>query len=143
MSSVGSGFKQPVTRNFVMTQKDDGSGQEWGPRIFLQSDIDTFLSNYASDIKVTGGAYIVNNFNTRMDNLNHSGDRITKRNTIIDMGKEYIFGNTTEPRLIVLRKIKVYGLSSEGGMGQVGYIPVEYNVSDDINSYFQVKVARV
>lgn len=149
MSSVSSGFKQPLTRTFVQTQDDAGyNGGEWGPYLFYQSDIDTWITAQveAGYLKVTGGAYIITsgNFSTVINNLSASGNRIAERRTIIDMGKEYIIGNTTEARLIVLRKVRLYGSASEGGADNyVGYILTENNTSASLSGRFQVKVARV
>jgi hypothetical protein len=145
MSSISSGFKQRLTRTFVQTQ-DNNSG-EAGPIFFKQSDIDSWIQSNSSDIKATGGAYIITgDFSTVINSLSNSDglQRITERKTIIDMGKEYIIGNIFEPRLVVLRKVKVYGPTSVGGDStNAVYVAVENNLESDTALRFQVKVARV
>jgi hypothetical protein len=143
MPSVGTYKAQPVTRTFTVTQGPDSTGVYY----FTQSTIDSWYSSNSSDLsKVSDGLYIVTgNFYNTMNNLNSTGT-YDGRKTLIDFGKEIVFGNSVNSRLIVLRRVQFFGAASIGGDGSEGYVVVENNTTDLAPSdwgRFTVRVARV
>lgn len=144
MPSVGTYKAQPLTRTYVCTQE---SGDHWGTYYFSASAIDSWVSDNSSDIiKVSESLLIVTgDFASVMDNLNTSG-RFTARKSLVDFGKQIVIGNEVNSRLVVLRRVQVYGPASEGGDGSEAYVVVENNTTDLAPSdagRWTVRVARV
>ncbi len=141
--SVSRSFAQPITRNFVITQGPDSTGVYY----FTQSDIDAWYSDNTSDVnKVTPSLYIVTgNFYDTMMNLDNAGE-VDGRKTLLDGGKEIIFGNTANSRLLVLRRVQFFGTAPNAGDGFEAYVVVENNTDElapgDWGRY-TVRVARI
>lgn len=144
MPSVGTFKAQPTTRCFVITQGPDSTGVYY----FLASTIESWYASNSGDVtKLGAGLYIVpgTNFYSVMNNLNNDGSE-DGRKTLIDMGKEIIFGNSVNSRLIVLRKIQFFGPVATGGDGYEAYVCVENNTTELAPSdwgRYTVRVARI
>lgn len=146
MPSIGTFKAQPVTRCFVCTQE---SGDHWGTYYFNASAIESWFNGNTDTVtKVSEGLYIVAssaNFYDVMQDLNSNG-RYTARKTLIDFGKDVIIGNEVNSRLLVLRRVQVFGEASVGGDGSEAYVVVENNTTD-LAPYdagrFTVRVARI
>lgn len=144
MPSVGSFKAQPTTRCFVITQGPDSTGVYY----FLASTIDSWYASNSADVTKLGeGLYIVpgTDFYNVMSDLSSDGS-YDGRKTLIDMGKEIIFGNSVNSRLIVLRKIQFFGPVATGGDGFEAYVVVENNTDELAPSdwgRYTVRVARI
>ena len=154
MSSLLSQFSQPVTRNFVIT--NDGNGAYF----YSQTDIDTWYAANASKVQKLGSIYLIKGTtsgstftdvllgNNGATELEHTLPNIDQRKTIKDMGKEILFGDADDTRLLVLRKVQSYSPAAQGGptdTDYTGYIVVENNAEDlgGNAGRFVVKVARI
>jgi hypothetical protein len=142
MPSVGSFKAQPVTRTFAITQGPDSTGVYY----FTQSRINDWYADNSSEVNKLGeGFYIVKgNFYNIMNDLNNNGS-YDGRKSLIDFGKEIVFGNEVNSRLIVLRRVQFFDDSSVGGDGREGYVCVENNTSNLAPSdwgRYTVRVAR-
>ncbi len=146
MPSIGTYKAQPVTRTFVCTQESD---DHYGTYYFNNAAIQSwFDANTDAITKVSEGLYIVANsanFASVMDDLETSG-RYTARKTLIDFGKDIVIGNEANSRLLVLRRVQVFGAAAVGGDGGEGYVVVENNTTDLATNdagRFTVRVARI
>lgn len=142
MSSTLSFKAQPLTRTFVITQGPDQTGVYY----FTKENVDSWFESNMDDIrKVSGSFYIITgSFVNTMNNLNYEGTW-DGRKSLIDFGKEIIFGNERESRLIVLRRVQFFGDASAGADGHEGYVVVENNTTNLAPSdwgRFTVRVAR-
>jgi len=155
MTSIASQFAQPVTRNFVMTNEGNGA------YLYSQDDIDTWYAANASKVQklgktrylitgTTSGSTFVDVLlgNNGATELEHSLPNISERKTMKDMGKEILFGDADDSRLLVLRKVQSYSPAAEGGptnTNYTGYVVVENNAEDlgGNAGRFVVKVARI
>lgn len=155
MSSLLSQFSQPVTRNFVMTNEGNGA------YFYSQTDINTWYAANASKVQKLGTTrYLITGTtsgstftdvllgNNGATELGHSLPNIDQRKTIKDMGKEILFGDADDARLLVLRKVQSYSPATQGGptdTDYTGYIVVENNAEDlgGNAGRFVVKVARI
>jgi hypothetical protein len=154
MPSVGSHKAQNVTRSFAVTQEAQGA------YFYNATDIDAWYAANQENVEKLGSLYIIRGSSSGTtftdvllgDNgateLDHTNPNITARKAIKDMGKEVIFGNGVESRLLVLRLVQEYVLSSEGGTldaTSTGYVVTENNCSDlqGNTGRFTVRVARV
>jgi hypothetical protein len=158
MSSVLSSFAQPVTRTFVVTPNTDNT--ETGVYFYAASDIDTWYTSNASVVKKVGDVYTIdgtgnNDFQNVLTGdgpgaaLNHTLNNIDQRKTLRDMGKEVIIGTSSEPRLLVLRRVQKYAnaanASSPVDPAYTGYVVIENNAEDlqGNTGRFTVRVARI
>lgn len=153
MPSIGGYFKQPLSRVLVPTQNQGGFTAYY----FAESDFSVWFNANLGKITYVGGAYMINGTTSGStftdvvlgDNgateLDHTLNNIDQRKTLVDMGKEIIIGNSSEPRLLVFRRVMQFGLSTAGGDGQVGYVVVENNAVDlgGNAGRFTVRVARI
>lgn len=155
MTSVLSQFSQPVTRNFVMTNEGNGA------YFYSEADINTWYAANASKVQKLGSTrYLITGTtsgssfadvllgNGGATELEHSLPNITDRKTIKDMGKEILFGDADDSRLLVLRKVQSYSPAAEGGptdANYTGYVVVENNAENlgGNSGRFVVKVARI
>lgn len=142
MTSLTSFKAQPVTRTFAVTQGPDSTGVY----LFAKYNIDQWYSNNSSNVrKVSDSLYIITgNFYDVMDNLSYDND-YDGRKSLVDFGKEIVFGNEVNSRLLVLRRVQLYGDMSVGGDGREGYVVVENNTTNLAPSdwgRFTVRVAR-
>ena len=157
MSSVGRSFAQPLTRNFAMTQ-----GQQ-GAYFYSQRDVNNWLAANASVVNVLGSLVLIDGTsagttltdvvlgNGSATELNHTNDIINDRKTIKDMGKELLIGTSANPRTLVLRQVQHYSASAKSPNGDGlnpnynGYVVVENNSSElqGNSGRFTVRVARV
>lgn len=145
MTSVLSTIAQRPTRsNFTVTYHNAGGD------VFLQTDLDSWVSNNSSDITQQGSYYIVNDpsqFRSITTNLNHDlGSNYLNNyvgHSLKDLGKEVCIGNPLEPRILVLRLVSIPPSSSTVPIpSQVGYVVVENNALDITRPRFSVVVAR-
>ena len=154
MTSVVSQFSQPVTRNFVMINEGNGA------YLYSEADINTWYAANASKVQKLGSTrYLITGTtsgSTFVDvllgngatELEHTLPNITDRKTIKDMGKDILFGDADDSRLLVLRKVQSYSPAAEGGptnANYTGYVVVENNAEDlgGNAGRFVVKVARI
>ena len=146
MSSLLRFTAQNLTLSFVVTQ--DSNNNETGAYYFTQANVDSwYVSNESAVTKVTDTLYIIpgTTAGTTFDEVilgDGPGEElggpggmpsIPHRKTLKDMGKEIIFGNTINPRLLVLRRIQKYINSTEGGTldpNDTVYVVVENNDAD-------------
>ena len=145
MTSLISYKAQPLTRAFVITQGYPGSEQS-GVYYFSTSDIDAWYAANSGSISKVGGLYtITGDFGAIMDTLDNT-DVYDGRKTLLDFGKEYIFGNTVNSRLLVLRRVQFWADAAVGGAGGEGFVVVENNTNElaaDNEGRFTVRVARI
>jgi hypothetical protein len=145
MSSVQTAFSQPKTRTLVVTQNENVDNN--GAYFFSQAAIDSWISDESSDLSTVGSVVTVTgNFYNIVNNLNSTGV-FQERKSLLDLGKEYIIGNSAESRLIVLRRVRARGAAANAGDdAQLGYVCTE-NYTTDLapNNWgrFTVRVARV
>ena len=145
MSSVQSAFSQPKTRTLVVTQNENVDNN--GAYFFSQAAIDSWLSDESSNLSVVGSVVVVTgDFDNTLNNLNNTGI-FQERKSLLDLGKEYIIGNTAESRLIVLRKVRARGAAANAGDdAQLGYVCTENYTTDMApNNWgrFTVRTARI
>lgn len=164
MSSLLRSTAQNLTQSFVVTQDSNEGVGETGAYYFTQSQIDSWYeSNKPAATKLSDGLYIMygtasgttfvdvilgNGPGEELGGPGHNTPSIPQRKTLKDMGKEVIFGNYINARLLVLRRVQKYVLSTDGGSldpNDTVYIVVENNDLDlQANTgRFTVRVARV
>ncbi len=70
-----------------------------------------------------------------------------QRKTLVDLGKQYVIGNTINSRLVVLRLVLFPNDSAVGGLGgNARYVVIENNCTDlapSDNGRFSVRVGRM
>jgi hypothetical protein len=132
-----------------------------GAYFYSQDDINTWYAANASKIQKLGTTrYLITGTasgstfadvlrgNNGATALEHTLPNIDQRKTMKDMGKEILFGDGDDARLLVLRKVQSYSPAAEGGptnTDYTGYVVVENNAEDLGGNVgrFVVKVARV
>ncbi len=150
MPSVLAYKAQPVTRSYINTQS--GNDGEAGPWTFTQANVDTWLANNAGSLTAVGSLITIPNADfvsvlyTGPNSLPTSGT-YNQRKALMDMGKEYVIGNETNSRIVVLRLVMFPGSATYGALGgQAKYVVVENNsieLAPGDNGRFSVRVARI
>ena len=145
MSSVGRGFSQ-VPSNFVVKTSNSGYGD-----MFLPIDFDNwYAANSASLTKVSSSLYLVNdpaNFISITTSLGHVlGSNYLQQfndNTVQDMGVEISIGIAADPRILVFRRAKMPGQTTNIGNGLAGYVVTVNNAYNITRPRFEIAVCRV
>jgi hypothetical protein len=155
MSSIHSYTAQPKTRKFVNTQSysSDSANPEYGPYLFSQSAIDSFVSANSNVSKIGSVITITGNF---VDTLNNNGSnellsfgQFNERKTMTDMGATVYIGNGVQSELLVLRLVQLPANAADCNSAldayKTAYIVVENNCSDlgGDRGRFMVRAARV
>jgi hypothetical protein len=126
------------TSHFIETGPDANQTKNYGD-VYTSADFDTwYAANVVNVAKLGKGMYVVNdsaNFNTVMRNqFDHDTygsnylDRFNGR-TLRDMGSEISIGNSTDPRLLVFRLVKLPSTAANAGGNGFGYVVVENNLT--------------
>ena len=129
MPSIGTYKAQPVTREFIVTQNENGGDN--GAYYFLPSTVESWMASNASDMTSFGSLIVIpsTDLTNVIDDLNSNG-RFQNRKTLLDMGKEIVIGNEVNSRMIVLRLVQGQQETETGGLGGlVAYVCVENNCS--------------
>ena len=159
MSSIRRGIVQNLTRTLTVTQNNNVDNN--GAYFFADDAVDVWYAANSAKITKIGNIYIIpstvtaNAFVSVVDGqdgntrLGGSVGTISDRKSLKDFGTEVIIGTPAEPRLLVLRRVQEYALSTNGGRtgdaAKTGYIVTENNCEDlaGNSGRFTVRVARV
>lgn len=146
MSSVERAFSQVPSNFVVKTTENDNYGD-----MFLQSDFDSwYAANSTAVTKVSKSIYLVNDPTQFIETvvllphvLGSNYLQSFDNHSAADMGKEISIGITSDPRLLVFRKVKLSSVELNVGSGQAGFVVTQNNVSNLTRPRLLIAVARV